>query len=240
MKYLPTFFTQMDKQAARSLAVLAAMFAVVALLVWSSRAYINFEQFGLTAWLGAAQDTGWALPLTVFIFALAALIGTPQWILIAAAIVSFGPVTGGLYAWIATLISASLQFWAAKFIGANRLEKLSGDFIRRFISLIRKNGFWTSFAVRLVPTGPFILVNLAAGISGLRFWAFLAGSGIGIIPKILLVAMIAQGLVSASQGKTYLVIFGALAVVILAGMLAARKYLEAQINARKVETKKNA
>lgn len=230
MKRALTFFTQMDKQALRSVAVLLVMFAIVAALIWFARDYVNYDQSALAEWLSTARESGWGLPLTVLLFVLAGLIGAPQWILIAAAIVAFGPAVGGLYAWISTLISASLQFRAAKFIGAKRLERVSSEFTNRFIQNIRLHGFWTSFAVRLVPTGPFILVNLAAGVSGMRFAAFIGGTALGIIPKILLVVMIAQGFVSAAQQRFYLILFAAAALALMLLMLAARKYLRGYIS----------
>jgi len=51
------------------------------------------------------------------------------------------------------MCSASFDFWLAKYLGAARIEALSSDFLERLVNLIRRNGFLTSFAVRLVPTG---------------------------------------------------------------------------------------
>ncbi len=55
--------------------------------------------------------------------------------------------------------------------------------------------------VRIVPTGPFILVNLAAGVTRMKFSHFFAGTGIGVIPKIALVASVSEGIAGSVTGK---------------------------------------
>jgi len=124
------------------------------------------------------------------------------------------------------MVSASFDFWLARFIGASRIESLSGKFLERIISLVRRNGFLTSFAVRLVPTGPFVLVNMAAGVSGLGFLPFLLGTALGIIPKILVVVLLGQGALTAAQGEQFmlLAVLGAAAIILI--MLLARKLLQ--------------
>jgi len=39
-----------------------------------------------------------------------------------------------------------------------------------------------------VPSAPFVVVNAAAGAAHIPLWKYLLGTGIGIVPKILLVA----------------------------------------------------
>jgi uncharacterized membrane protein YdjX (TVP38/TMEM64 family) len=82
----------------------------------------------------------------------------------------------------------------------------------------------TSLAVRLVPTGPALLVNLAAGVSGIKFAQFTAGTTIGIIPKIVIIALLSQGLISGLSGSLLGLLFAAIAVVaFIASYLARRK-----------------
>ena len=56
------------------------------------------------------------------------------------------------------------------------------------MKLIGKNGFMASLIVRLVPSAPFIVVNMAAGVTPMKVRDFVAGTAIGIIPKIALTA----------------------------------------------------
>lgn len=229
MKPEPSFIFGMDRKTSRSVGVLLAMFIVTGFILWAARHYLAVSDNAVSSLLGFAQDSPFGLPLTVLVFCFAAFIGAPQWVLIAGAVAAFGPVTGGPYAWIATLTSASLDFALARQIGAKRLEALGGGFTARIREIILTHGAIASFAVRLVPTGPFVLVNMAAGISGMRFWSFFAGTALGIIPKILLVVLLGQGLVSAEKGKVYMAGFGLAAILLLGVMILARRWLSQKI-----------
>lgn len=229
MKSLWSFFTQMDKQAVRALAVIVAMFAVVIAMVLVGRNMLSLPENEFSKFFGAIEESGFGLPLTILTFVLAAFLGAPQWALVAGVVVAFGPMNGGVYAWVATLVSASLNFWLGRWMGAERLQRYGGELINRIIRVVRKNGFVTSFAVRFVPTGPFVLVNMAAGVSRMRFVSFIMGTALGIIPKIAVVALVGQGLISGSEGRLAMSVFIGLALVLLGVMFFARKRLQSEV-----------
>ena len=91
--------------------------------------------------------------------------------------------------------------------------------------LIAKNGFLASLVVRLVPAAPFVAINMAGGVTPMRFTSFIAGTAIGIVPKILLTVMAGNSVVGA-RGGAMLVNIAVLIVVLLvwlgAGLLARR------------------
>ncbi len=222
----------MDRKAWRAACVLLGMFGLVAVLLFFARSHLAISQDGLMQALASFASSPWGLPLTIAVFTGAAFIGAPQWLLIGAAVFAFGPQTGGIYAWVATMFSACFDFCLARYVGAARIEALSGKFLARIIALVRRNGFLTSFAVRLVPTGPFVLVNMAAGVSGLRFVSFTAGTALGIIPKILVVVLLGQGALTAAQGEQFMLMALLGAFVIVGVMLLARRLLQPYVNAR--------
>lgn len=230
MKAIRNFITQLDKQALRAIAVMLLMFLLVFTMIGYGRAYIGISEAELNGWFEAVRGTIWALPLTIVTFCLAAFIGVPQWMLIAGAVVAFGPAYGAAYSWVATMISASLDFYIGRWVGADRLKQFGGDLINRIVGLVRRNGFFTSFTVRLVPTGPFVLVNMAAGVSRMTFPAFIGGTGLGIIPKILAVAFLGKGIFDAlaDQGDTLVLLSIGVAIALLVVMLIARKRLSRQ------------
>ncbi len=223
------FFTQMDRKALRASGVIICMFVVVAAILFLARSHLHVSQDGVMQALVGVSDSPWALPLTIALFTAAAFIGAPQWILIGATVLAFGPQLGGIYAWIATLVSASFDYYLARIIGAARIEAVSGGFLTRITDLVRRNGVLTSFAVRLVPTGPFVLVNMAMGVSGLRFMPFALGTAIGIIPKILVVVLLGQGAMTAVQGERFMAFALLGAVVMIVVMLLARQLLKPYI-----------
>jgi uncharacterized membrane protein YdjX (TVP38/TMEM64 family) len=124
----------------------------------------------------------------------------PQFVLIAAAVVAFGPWTGFAYSWIGTLVSSLVGFWLGRTFGGRLLQDLAGDGVAKFMKLIGKNGFLASLIVRLVPSAPFIVVNMAAGVTPMKLRDFAAGTAVGIIPKIALTAFAGNSIVQALKG----------------------------------------
>ena len=226
MKTIWAFITQLDKQAVRAIAVLLVMFLLVIIMITLGRDIIDLPESELQEIFSKVKASGFALPITILIFCLAAFIGAPQWALIAGVIVAFGPINGSLYAWVATMCSATLDFWLGRWMGAERLKRYGGELVNRIIAVVRDNGFITSFAIRFVPTGPFVLVNMAAGVTKMKFISFASGTGLGIIPKILVVALVAQGVLSRAEGKTVTAVFVGLAIVLIIAMFFARKRLK--------------
>jgi len=206
-----------------------AMFGFVISLILLGRASMDLPESEFHSFFSDIKDSGFGLPLTILTFVCAAFLGVPQWALIAGVVVAFGPLSGAFFAWIATMTSASLDFWLGRWIGAERLRRYGGGLVNRFIRIVRKNGFVTSLAVRFVPTGPFVLVNMAAGVSRMKFPAFFLGTSLGIIPKIAIVAFIGQGLISGAEGKIAMTGFIGLAVLLLVLMIFARKRLQSQV-----------
>ena len=161
--------------------------------------------------LQSLAGTVWALPATVVLFMVAAFIGVPQFALIGAAVLAFGPMQGALYSWVANMVSGGLTFWVGRFAGEKAVMRFSHQKLKPFIVFIARNAFAASAIVRNVPTGPFLMVNMLFGAVGAGFWAFMAGMGIGVIPKILLVTLAGQSLIAAAEGSPMIAILAALA-----------------------------
>jgi uncharacterized membrane protein YdjX (TVP38/TMEM64 family) len=175
-------------------------------------------------WLEAARGP-WALPVTVLAFAVLAALGVPQFVLIAAAVTTFGPWQGALYSWIGTMISALVGFGLGRLAGGRGLEGLMGGGVGRILAVIEANGFIASLLVRLAPLAPFAAVNMAAGFGRVRALDFVAGTGLGILPKIAVTAFAGNAFVRAMNGGgggpiILAVIVGALWLG--AGVVAAR------------------
>lgn len=212
----------------RAAAWLALSMIIPILAVLVARWVFDVDQFEFVEIMKSLSSSPWALPITIALFCGLAFIGTPQWMLITGAVLAFGPWEGGAISWIGSLTAAMLGFCLGHFLGAERLRKIDAKLIRKLSAAVRRNGFMTSLVVRLVPTGPAILVNLAAGVSRMRFRHFVAGTAIGIIPKIIVVALISQGLISGLSGDILAVFFGSLAGVAIFLSWTARKRLEAR------------
>ena len=201
MRRLFSFLSNMDAQAWRTLLVSFVLFGGVGLVFVFGAPLLGLNEAAtVEQWLHAASGP-WALPVAVLAFAALAFVGVPQIMLIAAAVVAFGPTMGCLYSWVGTMVSALVGFYLGRAAGAKALDRFSGDGVRRFMALIGRNGLFASFIVRLVPSAPFIVVNMAAGVTPMRVLDFVIGTAAGIIPKIVLTAFAGNSIVRMMKGE---------------------------------------
>ena len=228
LRRLIDFFTNMDARAWRTVAVSFVLFGGVGVVFLFGAQLLGLNgEVTVEQWLGAAHGP-WALPVAVGAFAALAFIGVPQFVLIAAAVVAFGPWTGFAYSWIGTLVSSLVGFWLGRTFGGRLLKDLAGDGVAKFMKLIGKNGFLASLIVRLVPSAPFIVVNMAAGVTPMKIRDFAAGTAVGIIPKIALTAFAGNSIVQALKGggKQHIVMLVVAVIVWIACGLVARNWLK--------------
>jgi uncharacterized membrane protein YdjX (TVP38/TMEM64 family) len=226
MRRLLRFILNMDARAWRTTLVMFLLAGGAGFIFMLAVGLLGFEGKALVQeWLGFAAQSHFALLIAVAAFAALAFLGVPQVALIAAAVVAFGPVLGFAYSWIGTMCSACIGFGVGRLVGARLLARYSGEGVQRFVRLIARNGFLASLVVRLVPAAPFVAINMAGGVTPMRFVSFVAGTAIGIVPKILLTVMAGNSVVRA-RGGAMLVNIAVLIVVLLvwlgAGLLARR------------------
>lgn len=228
LRRLIDFFTNMDAKAWRTVAVSFVLFGGVGVVFLFGAQLLGLNgEVTVEQWLGAAHGP-WALPVAVGAFAVLAFIGVPQFVLIAAAVVAFGPWTGFAYSWIGTLVSSLVGFWLGRTFGGRLLQDLAGDGVAKFMRMIGRNGFLASLIVRLVPSAPFIVVNMAAGVTPMKVFDFAVGTAIGIIPKIALTAFAGNSIVQALKGggQRHIVMLAAAVAVWIAAGLIARAWLK--------------
>ena len=188
----------------------------------------------LEAWLGGFRHGPWGLPAAVIVFTVAAFFGAPQFILIAACVVAFGPWFGFLYSWIATVASAAVTYWMGRGPTARVLERHGGKTVGRLTRFVGQNAFYASFMIRNVPSAPFIVVNMAFGAARASFPGFLAGCALGVLPKTALVAFFGGSFMTAVSGDgvwTSAILAG-VALAWLGLMLGVREWVRRREKAR--------
>jgi len=231
MRRLFAFLTNMDAKAWRALLVSFVLFGGVGLVFLFGAQVLGFSgEATVEQWLGAASGP-WALPVAVAAFAILAFLGVPQFMLIAAAVVAFGATAGFAYSWVGTMVSSLVGFYLGRLAGARTLATFSGEGLRQFMELVGRNGFFASLIVRLVPSAPFIVVNMAAGVTPMRVVDFVAGTGLGIIPKIALTAFAGNSLARVLRGQgspAHILGLVAVAALWLAIGWYARRWLKAR------------
>ncbi len=148
----------------------------------------------LVSFFAPLRSSPVALPVVILAFIVLAFAGVPQFVLITAVVLVFGPRTGFFLSWIATFISALCGFYAGRVLGAAAMMRFGGTIVRRLAGFVGRNGFWSALIVRLVPSGPFALVNMGLGVTPAKGWAFAGGTAVGILPKIGLIALMGTGM----------------------------------------------
>jgi uncharacterized membrane protein YdjX (TVP38/TMEM64 family) len=201
MRRILQFLSDMDAQAWRTLLVSFLLFGGVGLVFVFGAQVLGFSgEATVERWMGAAHGP-LALPIAVAAFAALAFVGVPQFMLIAAAVVAFGGWVGFAYSWIGTMVSAMVGFYIGRAAGAKALARFSGDGVKRFMDHVGRNGFLASLIVRLVPSAPFIVVNMAAGVTPMRTLDFAGGTALGIVPKIALTAFAGASIARILRGE---------------------------------------
>lgn len=231
MRRFIDFVMNMDARAWRAVAVSFLLFGGVGLVFVFGAGLLGINgESAVADWLSEAARGPWGLPVAVGAFAGLAFLGVPQIVLIAATVVAFGPMVGMAYSWIGTLVSSLIGFWLGRVFGGRLLRDVGGEGLHRFMRLIGKNGFLASLIVRQVPMAPFIVVNMAAGVTPMRHRDFALGTGLGIIPKIVLTAFAGNSALHVFKGggwQHYAVLAAIAALWIGMGWLA-RNWLVAR------------
>lgn len=152
-------------------------------------------------------DSPWALPVVITAFSAASFIGAPQFLLIAVTVAVFGPVKGFLFSVAATIVSASLNFLIARSFGAEWLRKRNWNDVDRVMDMVGRNGFVAALLVRVIPSAPFIVVNMGLGLTKTSYIAFITGTAIGILPKTALIALLGKVVERAQSGDAQAILY---------------------------------
>lgn len=187
-KMIGRFVNNMDARAWTSLLVSLSLLAFVIIMALYGREWLGLSQVKVQDMMTRIAESPFAIVGVISVFALLALTGFPQLLLIAGTVAVFGPQQGGIYSWIATMVSATLTFSLGHMFGASFVKKLSAGRMNKMVGMLQRHGILTTMMVRWTPSAPFIVVNSIAGAARISIVKFWIGTGIGIIPKIIFIA----------------------------------------------------
>jgi uncharacterized membrane protein YdjX (TVP38/TMEM64 family) len=170
---------------------------VVLFLVLFGQSLLGLDREGIDRFLGEVRGEPSAVFAVMVLFSALALIGFPQAILFAGTVAVFGPVLGSFYAWGSTMVSSAMTFGLGRMGGARWTRRLSPGVLRDVTEVMQNRGVLASMIVRWTPSAPFIVVNAVCGASGMALWRFMLGTGLGIVPKLLVIAFFTEQLEAA-------------------------------------------
>lgn len=138
--------------------------------------YLTPESLG--AFLGKAGL--WAPLIFIGVYAAGVCIFIPGTLLTGLGAAIFGPYWGFVWVWIGAMIGATVAFIIGRTLGREFAAGLIGEKLRRYDDGIEQNGFATVLYLRLIYF-PFTPMNFGMGLTKVRFWDYLAGTGLGIV-----------------------------------------------------------
>jgi uncharacterized membrane protein YdjX (TVP38/TMEM64 family) len=105
----------------------------------------------------------------------------------------FGMLVGGSLSVIGATIGATAIYFAAKTAFAATLTAKAGPRLARLREGFEANATSYLLTLRLVPVFPFFLINIAAGVFGMRALPYVLATGFGIVPGTFVYASVGAG-----------------------------------------------
>jgi uncharacterized membrane protein YdjX (TVP38/TMEM64 family) len=160
-------------------AIILAAFIVCAIVLvrfTPVKGYLTSEQLG--RFLNTAGF--WAPLVFILIYTVGVCLFVPGTFLTGLGAAIFGPYLGFIYVWFGAMLGASAAFVIGRTLGREFAASLVGDRLKKYDEAIERNGFATVLYLRLVYF-PFTPMNFGMGLTRVRFWDYVAGTGLGIV-----------------------------------------------------------
>jgi phospholipase D1/2 len=125
-------------------------------------------------------------------FVVGGLVVFPVNLLIAVAIVVFGPLIGVPIALAGSLASAAVLHQIGCSFPEHAWTRIANAHVERLRAHVAQHGVLAVAIVRVLPIAPYSIVSLAGGVAGIARAPFLAGTALGMTPGILLYAVFAD------------------------------------------------
>lgn len=190
---------------ASALSVLAVIVALLVMSVlWAvAPGLADFNVSRLVAFFSDIEGLRYSVPVVLGLFVAAAFIAFPLTLLILATAAAFGTIQGGVLAITGALLSAAAMFGVARLGREHLLQRMLGPRrVDRVAHKIRDYGLFGIVLVRMIPAAPYSIVNLAIGLSGARFGAYIVGTALGILPVTVAMSILGEALIVMLRDPT--------------------------------------
>ncbi len=127
----------------------------------------------------------------------AATLAVPITLLVVVSVLAFGPFAGFAYALVGGELSAILTYAAGAVAGKDLIQRYAGNTLQKVSEALARRGILTVVTLRVVPVAPFVIINLVAGASRISFRDFALGTLLGMASGMAVIALFAEGLLSA-------------------------------------------
>ena len=106
---------------------------------------------------------------------------------------AFGFTWGVALSMLAVVMACIITFAVSRFLLRRLLWQHFSARIRQVDDFLHENTFTMALLIRLLPLGSNWMVNIAAGVSGVRSVPFFLGSALGYVPQMLIFSLVGSG-----------------------------------------------
>ncbi|MEW2352339.1 VTT domain-containing protein [Spirillospora sp. NPDC029432] len=179
-----------SRSATAKLAVLAALLLGLGVLVALGGGAFWAD---LSAWVDSLGFWGPLVFAACYALAVAALV--PGSVLNASAGALFGVALGSVAVIAGASAGAALSFGLARLLGRPAVARFTGSGrLARLESYLSRRAFESILVLRMVSMFPFGAVNYGAGVAGVGFAPYMAGTVLGIVPGTLVYTGLGEAL----------------------------------------------
>ncbi|SMG44435.1 TVP38/TMEM64 family protein [Paenibacillus aquistagni] len=148
----------------------------------------------------------------------------PTLVLVGGNAAVYGFWLGCLYSWIGLISGCMLTFLAIRKLASSAYVKRWSNRpkVKRSLTWARRNAFSFVFLLSILPVGPFVMVNMAAGAVQMSVRSFFIAAGMGKALMVLIVSYIGYDLTRFVERPIELVYV----VLLIAASLWLSKWLE--------------
>ena len=165
------------------LALLPALVVVALALAWRLGYFELAGREQLVALVRQARHTPAAGLVYAIAYALIAAVGLPITVLSIVGGALFGTARGAALAWSGAMAATLIAHALARSIGHESLRRWLGR--HHLLDRLRKRSdFWLLFRLRLLPVGPFAVLDYVAGLVGVPLRVLLLATAFGVLPAV--------------------------------------------------------
>lgn len=223
----------MNKNDMRKLLVKVVLFMAFAIVLFAALRLmgINYSNMSVAEIKASIKSYGaWAPLMYILIYQIRPFILLPS----AIASVAAGIIWGWealIYIYLASIICATWQFFIARYFARDAVERMVNGKAEEIKKYIEKNSLVSVILIRMIPNVVWDIQNLILGLTKIKYWKYILGTIIGILPGSIVFVYFGDSLLSVLLNPRHWWKM-VLAVLVLGGIYWLQK------NIRNKESKK--
>lgn len=188
----------MDKDNRRKLLVKIVLFLAFAIVLFVALRLIgiNYSNMSIAEIKTSIKSYGaWAPLIYILIYQIRPFILLPA----AMASVAAGIIWGWealIYIYLASIICATWQFFIARYFARDAVEKMVNAKAEAIKKYVEKNSMVSVIFIRMIPNVGFDIQNLILGLTKIKYWKYILGTIIGILPGSIILVYFGDSLVN--------------------------------------------